>query len=85
MSSLTIGWSVGIDGVGEARRHIWHSKGECILEIGSNRLTGPIVIEWIIGELIGPDTVRTVISFVVIDKELAATVRVQVNHRNIVC
>ena len=54
------------------------------MELRSDRFTGPIVGEWILRELIGPDTVQFVLGFVVIDKELAAAVGVQVNHRHIV-
>jgi len=77
--------AMGPHSVSEAGRHVWHRPGMNVLELAGERLTSPVVVHWVCRELISPDTIRVVISLVVVDHELAVAVVVEVDHGHIVC
>ena len=54
------------------------------MEVAGNSDTGPIVFIWILGELVGPDTVGGVISLVVVHEELSVTITVEIDHGDVV-
>ena len=84
MSSLALLEAVGIDSVGEAWRHVGNGEGESVLEASSDGVPSPVVVHWVLGEFISPNTVKLVFLLVVVDEELSLAIAVKVDKRDVI-